>query len=127
MYMPLKKQQQGATFLSWVATICLVIFVAVTIVKLAPIYLEYSAVKTMVKDAAQDGSIRDTQQLRRKLASALNVNGLSNVQEKNFSLVNLPEQQNAPAVEVDYEVRKKWIANIDFLVTFKYAEALKRQ
>ena len=123
---PSKQQQRGATFLTWIATVSLIVFIAITAIKLVPIYLEFSAVKTMTQEVAQDSSIKDTQQLRRKLAGPLNVNGFSNVLDKHFSLVLLREQNNVPAIQVDYEVRKQWFANIEFLVSFHHAEVLKR-
>lgn len=123
----LPKAQRGASFTSWVAIVGLLIFAFVTGVKLMPVYLEYYSVRSMLKDIAGDTSINNTSGLRRKIDDYLNVNSLYTIQSDYFTVVTLPEKQNAKALAVNYEVRKPWFGNIDFLLTFKHAEELKGQ
>lgn len=127
--MKTRKQQQGMTFLSWVVVIGFVILIFVTGVRLAPVYAEYFAVKSLMDKIVKDPAITasNTQALRRKLDDYLNVNGMYTIQKEYFSLQNIPERQNKKALVVDYEVRKPWIGNIDFLLTFKHAEELQGQ
>ncbi|MEZ5476067.1 MAG: DUF4845 domain-containing protein [Thiolinea sp.] len=104
------------------------IFAFVTLVKLAPVYMEFYAVKSMVEDIVLDPAIsaNSTQSLRGKIADYLNVNGLYTIEPGYFSVVTLPEKKNVKALQVEYEVRKPWLANIDFLMTFKHVAELRR-
>ncbi len=127
--MATRKKQQGATFLGWVSIAGVVIFGFVTVVKLAPIYAEFYAVKSMVKDIAADPAISasSNQLLRGKISDYLNINGLYTIKPEYFSVQTMPENKNARALVVNYEVRKHWLANIEFLMTFNHVEEIKRQ
>lgn len=123
-------RQRGASFVSWMILAAAAVFVLVTIAKVVPIYMEFATVKSMVDEIASDESLakqKNSRQLRAQLNKYMNVNGLYTVQPEYFSLVNLPEQKNARALQVEYEVRKHWLANIDLTMNFHHAAVLKRQ
>ncbi|MGB0846520.1 MAG: DUF4845 domain-containing protein [Thiolinea sp.] len=124
------KKQRGASFVSWMILAAAFVFVLVTVAKIAPVYMEFATVKSMVDEIAADDKIsgkNSSRQLRAKLDNYMNVNGLYTVKPEYFSLVKLPEQKNARALQVEYEVRKHWLANIDFTMNFQHAAVLKRQ
>ena len=120
-------KQRGASFITWVAGLGLVILLFITLVKLAPLYVEYYAVRTMVNDIASDpnSAITNNQQLRRKVNDYLNINSL-NMGADNFMLVPVEGKARTYAIAVNYEVRKHWIANIDFLTLFSYSVELNK-
>ncbi len=117
------RTQKGATFITWVAGVGLVIFIFVTGIKLAPLYLEFYAVRNLVDKIATDPEMTraNTMQLRRKVNDFLNINGLYTLSDSAFSITQVEGKKDARALEVNYEVRKHWVANIDFLVTFTYS------
>ena len=120
------RKQKGASFITWVAGIGVVILLFITFVKLVPLYLEYYAVRSMVEKIAMEPGIAsaNTQQLRRKVDDYLNVNGLYTLTASAFSVEQVAGKSNVRALAVNYEVRKHWIANIDFLTTFNYSVEL---
>lgn len=120
------RKQQGATFLTWVAGVGVVIFAFITAVKLAPLYLEFYAVRSLTEKVAQDPAMvrGTTQQIRRKVADYIDVNGLYTLTADAFSVIQVEGKQNVRALTVSYEVRKHWFANIDFLTTFEYSQEL---
>jgi len=125
-----KRSQRGASFAGWIAIAAIAIFALVTVAKLAPVYMEFATVKSMVDDIAVDESMakaKNGRLLRSKLSDYMNVNGLYTVKPEYFSIVQLPEQKNARALQVKYEVRKTWLANIDFAMNFHHTAVLKRQ
>jgi hypothetical protein len=125
-----KKRQRGASFVSWMVLAASVVFVLVTIAKIAPVYMEFATVKSMVDQIAAETTLSPqtgNHQLRRKLDDYMNVNGLYTVKPEYFSIVGLPEEKNARALQVKYEVRKHWLANIDFTMNFEHAAKLSRQ
>lgn len=125
-----RQQQRGASFLSWMILAATAVFVLVTIAKIAPVYMEFATVRSMVDQiAAETGLSPQTgnRQLRAKLDNYMNVNGLYTVKPEYFSIISLPEEKNAKALQVKYEVRKHWLANIDFMMNFEHAAKLSRQ
>lgn len=121
-------KQKGATFLSWLAGAGLITFMFVTAVKLVPLYMEFYAVRSMVDDIAKDPGLAraTTQQIRGKVNDYLNINGLYTLSADAFSVEQVQGKKNVRALEVNYEVRKHWVANIEFLTTFNYSAELGR-
>ena len=123
-------RQRGASFVGWMIIAAVSVFALVTVAKIAPVYMEFSTVKSMVDDIAADEGLSTTKnkrQLRAQIDKYMNINGLYTVQPDYFSLVKLPDQKNARALQVEYEVRKHWLANIDFTMNFHHAAVLKKQ
>lgn len=124
-----RKKQYGLSFLSWISVLSVLILAFVTGIKLVPVYVEFYSVQSLMKKIAEDPAISavNTQALRGKLDDYLNINGMYTIQREHFSVQAMPENKNAKVLMVDYEVRKPWLGNIDFLMTFHHAEALKGQ
>ena len=123
-------RQRGASFVGWLIIAAVSVFALVTVAKIAPVYMEFSTVKSMVDDIAADEGLSTAKNKRQLLAQIdkyMNINGLYTVQPDYFSLVKLPDQKNARALQVEYEVRKHWLANIDFTMNFHHAAVLKQQ
>lgn len=120
------RKQRGATFLTWVAGAGVVIFVFITAIKLTPLYLEFYAVRSLTEKVALDPTMlrANTQQIRRKVADYIDVNGLYTLTPDAFSVVQVDGKDNTRALAVSYEVRKHWFANIDFLTTFEYSREI---
>ncbi|HPY41611.1 MAG TPA: DUF4845 domain-containing protein [Thiolinea sp.] len=123
------KKQRGVSFLSWVSILSILILAFVTGVKLVPVYIEFYSVQSIMQKIAADPSISatNTQSLRGKLDDYLNINGMYTVQREYFSVQPIPENKNAKALVVDYEVRKPWLGNISFLLSFHHTVELKGQ
>lgn len=114
------RSQKGATFLSWVTTASMVVFVLITLVKLVPLYMEFHSVHSMLHDIAADaGAPRwSKQQLFSKVDDYLNINGLYTLTTDAFSVEPVQGKRGVSNLKVHYEARKHWLANIDFVVTF---------
>lgn len=121
------KKQRGASFTSIIVILLLVIFIFIAGVKLIPSYTEFYAVRSLMDDIAQDAAVKggNTLLLRRKLDDYLNVNSLYNIKREDFSVVKKPEDHTVKMLQVDYEVKKPWFANIEFLMKFNHAVELK--
>ena len=119
------RKQQGATFLTWVAGLGVVIFAFITVVKIAPVYLEFQTVRSIVDRVVQEASAKaSTQEIRRKVDDFIIVNSLNTLSVNDFNVVQDEGKNNVRALEIHYEVRKHWVANIDFLMTFQYSKEL---
>ncbi|WGZ96336.1 MAG: DUF4845 domain-containing protein [Candidatus Thiothrix putei] len=119
------RKQKGATFLTWVAGAGVVIFAFITAVKLVPLYMEFYTVRSLVDRVAQESSSKTSvQQIRRKVDDYMNVNSLNSLASSDFKVVSVEGKNDVKALEIYYEVRKPWVANIDFLLTFEYSKKL---
>jgi hypothetical protein len=120
------RRQRGATFLSWVTTASIIVFTLITAVKLAPLYMEFHSVRSMVDEIAADPGAPQwsKQQLFSKVDNYLNINGLYTLTTDSFSLESVQGKRGVRELKVHYDARKHWLANIDFLVTFDYSVEL---
>jgi hypothetical protein len=119
------RKQRGATFLTWVAGVGVVIFAFITVVKIAPVYLEFYTVRSLVDRVVQESSSKaSTQQIRRKVDDFMIVNSLDSLALDDFKVVQVEGKNNVRALEIYYEVRRHWVANIDFLMIFQYSKEL---
>ena len=119
------RKQQGATFLTWVAGAGVVIFVFITAIKIAPLYIEFYTVRSLINKVAQESSAKmSTQQIRGKVDNFMTVNSLNSLSLNDFKVVQVEGKNNVRALEIYYEVRKHWVANIDFLIVFNYSKEL---
>jgi hypothetical protein len=118
-------KQQGATFLTWVASAGVVIFVFISAIKIFPVYLEFYTVRSLIDRVAQEAAPNTTtQQIRRKVDDFMIVNSLDSFSVNDFKVVQVEGKNNVRALEIYYEVRKHWVANIDFLMVFNYSKEL---
>lgn len=122
-----RKKQKGATFITWMIGASIAIFLAITGIKLVPVYLEYNTIKGMVNELAADPATKkvNKRMLRTALDKRLNINALDDhLSAKNFELRNIKGKKNAREITVNYEVRKPWFANLDFIATFDYSKEI---
>ncbi|PID50466.1 MAG: hypothetical protein CR991_01295 [Proteobacteria bacterium] len=124
----MKKTQYGATLTTTLLMVGLIAFILITAVKLVPSYTEFYSVRSLMEEVAQDADVRsgNTQVLRRKLDDYLNINGLYNIQREHFAIVPKPENKSIKMLQVKYETKKHWMANIDFLLSFEHAVELNK-
>lgn len=127
----ISKNQQGMTFISWVAVIAVVIIIASALIKLAPHYIEYNSVRSMMNSIAAESGIkkRNSQYVYKKVYKYLNVNGLYNLEKitaekKPFKISTLKKGKDRKKLSVSYEIIEPWLANIAFKLDFKYAVVL---
>lgn len=122
-------KQRGATFWGWLATAAMAVFLLVTAVKIAPAFIEFNSVKSLVEDIASDTVTvkKGRMAIMRKVDDYLNINGLYTIQKDYFSIQPVDGKKNVFALTVNYQVRKPWLANIDFLIDFNHAAELKRE
>lgn len=120
------RRQRGAGFLTWVSGVGIAILFFITLVKLAPLYLEFYAVQSMVDDIAAEPGMNaaTTRQVRRKVDDYLNINGIYGLSKDNFEVQQIKGKNDVRELRVYYEVRKHWLANIDFMTTFEYSKEL---
>lgn len=119
-------KQKGATFVSWMVGVAIFIFLAITGIKLAPVYLEYYTIRSMVDEFAAKPETRkaNKRMLRQAIDKRLNINSLDNyLSAENFTIEKIKGSKRRQ-IKLEYDVRKPWFANLDFIATFKYTKEI---
>lgn len=133
------KKQDGATLIAWLLGIGLLIVIASAVIKVAPYYVEFSSVKSLMKNIASEPGIKtaDKRQINRKIEKYLNLNNLRSLEDlyygsrkkgsgiKNpFTITKLKKGANRKKLTVKYPVVTNWIKNLSFLIDFEHSVVL---
>ena len=113
-------RQRGMTFSSVAFLIAVGVIVAVMGMRLAPVYMEYLTVKSVVEDvAAEPGSVRKSQSdLWRSVERRLDINSVYTIKIEHITVEKHP---TGARLKLYYEVRKPMIGNVDAVVVFDRA------
>ena len=115
--------QRGMTLIGFVIGLIIFCFFAYMAMVLGPTYNEYFAVKKAMDSvaAATNPNSSDVGAITHALDKQFNVGYVDNVEGKQIKLV---QDRAGNKIAVDYEVRKAFVYNIDFVVKFSYEVAL---
>ncbi|MGD2081770.1 MAG: DUF4845 domain-containing protein [Chromatiales bacterium] len=104
------------TGLGWLTIIALVIFFALMIVKIVPIYIENYSVKTVLHSLEEEPLItqKSVREVRKIVERRLQINSVYDLDNK----VHIEKSSGVLTVDITYEVRKPMFGNIDIIVSF---------
>jgi Domain of unknown function (DUF4845) len=124
----MKRTQRGMTLLSFVIVLAVVGFAAYIAMKLFPMYSEYYSVKSALKGLQQEPGIanQDPTKIKDLFFRRLYISYSENVKPENVKLQR-SESGVGWAMDVDYEVRKSMIGNLDVVGKFHAATKLTNQ
>ena len=116
-------KQRGMTLIGFVIGLIVFCFFAYMGMVLGPAYNEFFAVKHAMDFVAGqfEKSSPDINAMQRMLDKQFNVGYVDNVTGKDVKLIR---DKGGNQILMDYEVRKGFVYNIDFMVKFKYQVAL---
>ena len=120
-------RQQGLTLMSFIVVLAVVGFAAFIGMKLFPMYQEYFAVRTALKELAADPSAgaKSPAELKDQFFRKLYINYSENVKPAD---VKLERGQNGGwTMTVDYEVRRPLLGNLDVVGKFNTSETLSNR
>ena len=136
-----KNKQRGATLITWLVVAGFGILIASAVVKVAPYYVEFSSVQSMMKNIAASPKAKkgNRRQINKLIEGYLNVNNLYALEQayilsksksretkiKNpFTITKLKKGNNRRALTVNYDVPQPWIGNLNFLIKFNHSVVL---
>jgi len=119
----MRGKQRGMTLIGFVIGLIVFCFFAYMGMVLGPAYSEYFGVKKAMNfvSANTTKDTSDVGTISRMLDKQFNVGYVDNVSGKDVKLIR---DKAGNAISIDYEVRKGFVYNIDFMVKFKYQVAL---
>lgn len=117
------RKQRGITLIGFVIGLIVVCFFAYMAMVLGPAYSEYYGVRKAMNfvAASQTPNSTDMNEMSRALDRQFNVGYVDNVIGKDAKLIR---EKSGNILSIDYEVRKKFVYNIDFVIKFQYKAPL---
>ena len=118
------RKQRGMTLIGFIIGLIVFCFFAYMAMVLGPAYNEYFAVRKAMDFVAGTTSPNnaDPGLVSRALDKQFNVGYVDSVSGKQVQILR---DKGQPLLTVKYEVRKSFVYNIDFVLTFKYETPFK--
>lgn len=121
----MKRTQRGMTLMSFIVVLAVVGFAAYIGMKLFSMYSEYYSVRQALKGLQAEPGIakQDPAKIKNLFFRRLNISYSENVKPEH---VTLQRRQDGPGwdMEVNYEVRKELVGNLDVVGKFHADEEL---
>jgi len=110
-------KQQGLTFIGLVFVLGLIGMIVLSALKVFPVYMEYFSVQRSIETLANDTEIKNmsVKKIRTLLAKKFNMNAVTSV---NSGDAEIRKSGGEIVFNLDYEVRKEYIGNVDIVLSF---------
>ena len=117
-------KQRGITLIGFIIVLVVIGFFAYMGMVIGPAYSEYYGVRKAMNFVAAEASPNqpDMEAVRKGLDRQFNVGYVENVTGKDAKLVR--DKVRGNLLELQYEVRKPFVYNIDFIMKFAYTTPL---
>lgn len=122
----MKRNQSGMTLIGFVLVLAVVGVFIYMGMKLVPMYSEFYAVKTALRDVANESDVsqEDPARIKDLFFKRLYISYAENVKAED---VKIARKDSGYVMTVDYEVRRPLIANIDVVGHFNAEQVLSRR
>jgi hypothetical protein len=106
------------TMVSWMLVIGIAVFFVVLGMRLIPTYIENYSVKQVLQAVKQDRQARDWSpgQIKDSIIKRLKINSVYDFDRK---WITVKKDKGRVRIEVNYEVRKNMVGNIDAVMSFQ--------
>lgn len=117
------RKQRGITLIGFVIALIVVCFFGYMAMVLGPAYSEFYGVRKAMNFVASSktSDATDIEDMKRGVARQFNVGYVESVSGNDIKLIR---DKTGNILSIDYEVRKDFMYNIDFVLGFKYAVPL---
>jgi len=117
----MNRKQSGLTMISWMVVIGLVGIQGVMALRIIPVYINYSTLKTVMDDIQNKPETKGMsgKQLNKSFRKRLKTNNLYAL-AKNKNAFKFKKIQGGYNVKADYEERGAILGNLEFVATFNY-------
>lgn len=110
-------KQRGVTMVTMIAGLGLLAFFVTIAITVAPVYIENFNVSSHVSRLENDSRIKDMtkEEVRGTLLKRFGIDDVKNVARQDIYVKDVP---GGYSIEVDYEVRKSFLGNVDLVIFF---------
>ena len=116
--MLLKNKQKGMTGISIMALLVLIAFIAITFLKIMPVYFDSFKVGDVVSNMKDERGLgeKSSNEIATMILKRLDINMVTDVTKDH---VFIEKSKNEVLIDVEYEIRKKMFGNLDVIISFK--------
>ena len=113
-------RQRGVSLLAWIAILVVVGLFVLFGARTVPAYFDYFTLVSVVEGVQRDPELRgaSTAEVREQLETRMRINDVDDVGDVGYDAVIVRQAGKNLTLEIDYEVREPFIANIDLVVSF---------
>lgn len=113
-----RQKMQGLSIFTWLIVLAVGGLLLLATIRLVPVYLEYSSVRTVINNVITDSNtaMLSEHQIRDTIGKRFQVNRVENISANE---VDIKKDGTTIFIGVDYEVREPLIYNVGLIVTFK--------
>ena len=125
----IRSKQRGMAVTSWIIVIALALFFTLLGIKMIPTYMEFYSISKILDSVAEERSLKNasTRQIRKIFDRRININSIYDFDPKSLKFRHgKGESKGKLIMEVEYEVRKKMVGNVDVVMTFHKEVAKER-
>ena len=117
-------KQRGVTMVTIAAGLALLAFFVLIAITLVPVYMENFSVGSHVARIGKDvrASEMTKEEVRKTLIKRFGIDDVKSVERQDISITDIP---GGYQVEVDYEVRKHFLGNVDVVIYFTETTEVK--
>lgn len=114
-----RKRQAGVSVSGWIGIIIVVVIFANAGVKIIPAFMEYNTISGTIQNVISDrkAGLLSENELKADIGKRFVIN---NVEAVSVSDLEILKENGELIVKLDYEVRKNFIKNVDFVISFKH-------
>jgi hypothetical protein len=113
------KKQKGLTLISWLAIIAVVIFNAIIVMNVVPVYLNDHSVKSLMQSLESDSDVRGAtpKKIKEIITKRLRINNIYSIKKDH---ITIKKSKNDYVITIEYEPRGKLVGSLDYIVSFKH-------
>jgi len=116
-------RQLGMSLIGLVLVAILVVFAAITVMKIVPMYLDDQKLKTLFANLEQE-SMSSPTEIRTRIKRNLEINQVSN--KFDDDQFKIRQTSDGHQVSIDYERRARLIGNLSVVAEFKHSARVQR-
>ena len=116
-----KTKQTGMTFISLMLLLVILGFLALLVLRLAPIYMENYTIRSVLAGLKQEPGLaqQSAHEIRSMVENRLYINEVRRFdKQRSHEYIRLKKEEDKLKISIDYEVRQHIAANVDALVSF---------
>lgn len=110
-------KQKGMTAIGWLIVLGLIAFFVLTVLRLLPMYMEYSKVVTVLESVSNEPGLanKTKSEILSLIGKRFDINDVTTVSAKQAVIT---KQDGIVKIKMEYERREKFLGNIDVVGKF---------
>lgn len=115
--MKLPNQQRGMTGIGWLFTMAIILMLVLGVIKLIPAYIDQFNVSSVLSSLKNEPGIGNMTggEVTSTIMKRLDINMVKSVTRED---IYISQQANTRVIEIEYQVQRNLVGNVDVLINF---------